>query len=281
MPTGITFDPSSRYNAAMTSALDSERIASLCRSAAQCVTIRLVDETGSTNADLLSHLDTLSGPTLLVAKSQTAGRGRAGRVWHSVPGKSLTFSLAWKFDRPMHALVGLPLAVGVAIADALAMFEIKLRLKWPNDVLHEGKKLAGILIESASAARVPHETSWAVIGIGLNMGISDSAAAGIARPIGNIPWLAELDQDTLLATLLNGLSEALVQFEHEGLAAFTSRWNALHAYSGQPVTILDNGKVLHEGIAVGVDGVGRFLLDSTEGRIAVMAGDVSLRAREG
>lgn len=264
----------------MNKLLNPDRIADLCRPSAQQVAIRVVDETGSTNADLLAELPRLTAPTLLVAHSQTAGRGRAGRSWLSAPGRSLTFSLAWKFHAPVHALVGLPLAVGVALADALAMFNVQVRLKWPNDVLHEGKKLAGILIETASAGQAPHDASWAVIGIGINMALGERMAEEIGRPVANIPWLAELDQDTLMANLLSCLADALVQFEHEGLAAFTQRWNALHAYSGQPVVILDHGRTLHEGVAVGVDSIGRFLLDTTAGRIAVMAGDVSLRPRE-
>lgn len=264
----------------MTEPLSSERIAALCRPAAQPVTIRVVDQTGSTNADLLAGLRDMTAPTLLIARTQTAGRGRAGRTWLSAPGKSLTFSLAWKFNLPVHALMGLPLAVGVAIADALAMFNVNARLKWPNDVLHEGKKLAGILIESASAGQVPHDASWAVIGIGINMAVNEAMSAEIGRPVASIPWLAELDQDMLMATILSSLAETLVQFEHEGLGAFTQRWNALHAYAGHAVTIVDNGKLLHDGVAVGVDETGRFLLDTASGRVAVMAGDVSLRAKE-
>ena len=260
--------------------LAAERIAALCRPSAQQVTVRIVDETGSTNADLLAGLNELRAPMLLIARAQNAGRGRAGRSWLSAPGKSLTFSLAWKFHAPVHALVGLPLAVGVALADALAMFGVAVRLKWPNDVLHEGRKLAGILIETAHAGRVPHDASWAVIGIGINMALDENIVARIGQPVASIPWLADLDRDTLMATLLSSLAEALVQFEHEGLGAFTQRWNALHAYQGQPVVILDHGRVLHEGIAAGVDGIGRFLMDTAAGRIAVMAGDVSLRARE-
>jgi len=264
----------------MTDTLNSERIAALCREAAQQIRIKVVEETGSTNADLLASLAGLGGPTLLIAKSQTAGRGRAGRSWLSAPGKSLTFSLAWKFNLVAHGLVGLPLAVGVAIAESLAMFNVPVKLKWPNDVLHEGRKLAGILIESASAGRVPHDASWAVVGIGINMALSESMTAEIGRPVASIPWLAELDQNMLMATLASGLAETLVQFEHEGLAAFTQRWNSLHAYAGQAVVILDNGKLLHEGLAIGVDDIGRFLLDTTSGRQAIMAGDVSLRPKE-
>jgi BirA family biotin operon repressor/biotin-[acetyl-CoA-carboxylase] ligase len=261
----------------MTTKLSPQRIASLCRSTAQQAAIRIVAETGSTNADLLAGVGKLTGPMLLIAEKQTAGRGRAGRVWHSAPGASLTFSLAWKFNLPVQALVGLPLAVGVAIAETLAMFDVPARLKWPNDLLFEGKKLAGILIETASADTAAHATSWAVTGIGLNMGIPDSIATQIDRPIASIAWLAELDQDMLMAMLLNGLSEAMVQFGQDGLGAFTQRWNHLHAYSGQVVAILDNGRVLHEGRAVGIDEIGRFVLDTGAGRVAIVAGDVSLR----
>lgn len=264
----------------MSPRLSPQRIAPLCRSIAQQVAIQIVEETGSTNADLLARLDTLASPMLLVAEKQTAGRGRAGRTWHSAPGASLTFSLAWRFNVPVQALIGLPLAVGVVIAEALAMFDVQARLKWPNDVLYEGKKLAGVLIETASAADMPQNASWAVIGIGLNMAVPDSLAAQIDRPVASIPWLADLDQDMLTATLLNGLSEAMAQFEEQGLAAFLPRWNALHAHTGRAVAILDNGKAMHEGTAVGVDDSGRFLLDTAAGRVAVMAGDVSLRVQE-
>lgn len=267
-----------RYNHGMT--LSPERIASFCRPAARQVAVNVVEETGSTNADLYAALDSLTGPSLLLARTQTAGRGRAGRSWLSEPGKSLTFSLAWKFHLPMQSLLGLPLAVGVALAEALAMFEVPVKLKWPNDVLYEGRKLAGILIESASAGSVPHDASWAVIGIGLNMAPGDALVAQVGRPVARIPWLAELDQDMLLATLLNGLAEAMVQFEQEGLQAFVPRWNALHAYTGQRVFVLDGATVRHEGVAAGIDASGRLVMDTAQGRVAVMAGDVSLRPQE-
>jgi len=216
----------------------------------------------------------------LIAGGQTAGRGPAGGDWLSAPGKSLTFSLAWKFALPTHALVGLPLAVGVALADALSMFDVKVELKWPNDVLHEGRKLAGILIETAAAGKTP-DANWAVIGIGLNLALDDDVAARIGRPVASAPRLAEPDQNLLAATLVSRLAETLLQFEQQGLAAFLPRWNALHAYAGQPVVLLDQGRVLHDGIAIGIDPIGRLLLDTAHGRVAVMAGDVSLRIKEG
>lgn len=282
MPISITVRQADSYNAHMTFSLSPERIAALCHSPAQQVEIQVVDETASTNADLMNAIEHMVAPRLLIAYSQTAGRGRAGRIWHSAPGQSLTFSLAWKFDMPIHALVGLPLAVGVALVEALSMFNITAKLKWPNDVMHDGRKLAGILIESAAAGsgQVAHEGSWAVIGIGINMVISKQAADDIGRPVAAIPWLAELDQDMLMATLLNALAEAMQQFAQDGLSAFTERWNALHVYAGQPVVIFDNGRVMYEGIGRGVDSIGRFLLDTADSTVAIMAGDVSLRPQE-
>ena len=300
----------------MTIMLTPERIASLCRGIDPQVAIEVVAETGSTNADLLARIDRLAVPTLLAAERQTAGRGRAGRTWISAPGESLTFSLAWKFKRPVQDLLGLPLAVGVVIAEVLAKFNVAVQLKWPNDVLKDGKKLAGILIETTAAKSQSnghgenttpmHESlflrsssasgsetqnaslhdlyvkdeTWAVIGIGLNIAVPENMVAQIGCLIAGAPTL-QLDRNAVLAALLTGLSEALVLFESQGFHAFMARWNLLHAYAGQAVIILDHGQVLHEGIAVGVDHIGRLLLDTATDRIAVMAGDVSLRKREG
>ncbi|HXA48242.1 MAG TPA: biotin--[acetyl-CoA-carboxylase] ligase, partial [Burkholderiaceae bacterium] len=138
--------------------------------------ISIVAETGSTNVDLLAALENLPGPSLLIAEAQTAGKGRAGRAWHSEPGATLTFSLGWKFNLPAQALLGLPLAVGVVIAEALQQFAVDARLKWPNDVLRDGNKMAGVLIETANAKGGAGEQVWAVIGIGVNMVVPDQLA---------------------------------------------------------------------------------------------------------
>jgi BirA family biotin operon repressor/biotin-[acetyl-CoA-carboxylase] ligase len=264
----------------MTTMLIPQRIAALCRDSAQQVAIEVVTETGSTNADLLSRINQLSTPLLLAAESQTAGRGRSGRTWLSVPGASLTFSLAWKFRRPVQDLVGLPLAVGVVIAEVLAQFKVDVRLKWPNDVLKEGKKLAGILIETMSAKNSSDNEVWAVIGIGLNIALPEQLAGQIGQSAADAAAL-QPERNALLAALLNGLSESLVLFEEQGFSAFVERWNRLHVHTGQAVVILDGGRTVREGIAAGVDPIGRLLLDTADGRIAVMAGDVSLRARGG
>ncbi|WP_020656361.1 biotin--[acetyl-CoA-carboxylase] ligase [Massilia niastensis] len=240
------------------------------------VAVEVVRETGSTNADLLARAPRLEQPLLLVAENQTAGRGRAGRSWLSSAEGSLTFSLAWKFDGGPQQLAGLPLAVGVALAETLGGLGVQVQLKWPNDLLKDGDKLAGILIETQSAQG---GGVWTVIGIGLNLLMPDEMEQRIGRSAAGVPWLARMERDALMAALLDGLAGSLREFALHGFGAFSARWNMRHAWQGETVTVLDGGKVVHEGLAAGVDDAGRLLLDTLEGRIAVLAGDVSLRVK--
>jgi BirA family biotin operon repressor/biotin-[acetyl-CoA-carboxylase] ligase len=257
--------------------MNAERIAALSGAGAAGIAVEVVLETGSTNADLLARAATLSAPLLLIAEHQTAGRGRAGRSWLSAPGHSLTFSLAWRFDGGLQGLTGLPLAVGVALAETLGRLGQPVQLKWPNDVLKDGDKLAGILVETQPSAT---DGTWAIVGIGLNLAMPDELEEKIGRAVAAVPWLARMDRDALMAAVLDGLAAALRQFAAHGFAAFSARWNLLHAYGGQAVSIIDRGTTLHEGLAAGVDDLGRLLLDTEGGRIAIVAGDVSLRVKD-
>jgi len=256
----------------MTSLPSPQQLSAQATGAARQVTIEIVAETGSTNADLLARTASLTAPVLLVAGTQTAGRGRAGRAWHSAAGASLTFSLAWKFKRTLPQLVGLPLAVGVAIAEALRDYGVEVRLKWPNDVLLDGRKLAGILIEAAVAP----DGVWAVIGIGINLALPQALAERMDNPAAALPPLP-VTQTELLAALLNSLAPVLSEFDVAGIAPFIERWNALHAWRGEPVVVLDQGQARQRGIAIGVDDAGRLLLDTAAGQVALLSGDVSLR----
>jgi len=262
----------------MTPTLSLEKIAAARAPGACRIDLQMVAETGSTNADLLKAAGQLREPTLLIAERQTAGKGRAGRTWHAEPGATLTFSLAWKFALQPHALTGLPLVVGVAIAETLMQFGVDVQLKWPNDILLHGDKMAGVLIETASAKG---ETAlWAVIGIGLNVLLPDTLVRRIDRPVAAAPGLQER-REAFLAALLDNLGLALALFEQHGFAVFSERWNRLHAYCGLPVEIIEHGTLLHSGVAQGVDMEGRLLLDGSGGQIAVVAGDVSLRSAGG
>lgn len=264
------------YNAAMDFQLSAQRIALFRRQRYAGIAIEVVRETGSTNADLLARLPQLAAPVLLAAQTQTAGRGRAGRAWHSAPGSALTFSLAWGFDRPPQGLTGLPLAVGAALAETLARHGVPARLKWPNDVLLQGRKLGGVLIEAA-ASKGRAGPTWAVIGIGLNLAADEAVAARVGQPVADLSEAAA-DGNALLAAIADDLSDALQEFNTAGFAPFAARWNRLHAHAGQEVAILEQDKVLHEGRAMGVNENGQLLLHTAGKEMAVTSGDVSLRA---
>jgi BirA family transcriptional regulator, biotin operon repressor / biotin---[acetyl-CoA-carboxylase] ligase len=259
------------------STLTPDAIAARCATSATHVAIEVVAETGSTNADLLARLDTLDGPLLRIAENQTAGRGRAGRSWLSAPGAALMFSLAWRFKGPLHRMTGLPMAVGVALAETIASLGMPVQIKWPNDLLRDGKKLAGILVETQAARKDGDGAVWAVIGVGINLLMPDELEEQIGRAVAAAPWLAKMDRSDLMAALLSRLAAVLAEFDDTGFSPFAERWNLLHAWQGQDVVILDHGQVLQQGRAAGVDAIGRLMLDTEHGRVEVLSGDVSLR----
>jgi BirA family biotin operon repressor/biotin-[acetyl-CoA-carboxylase] ligase len=255
------------------SILNAKAIAAHCATAATHVTIEVVEETGSTNADLLARIPTLQGPVLRIAANQTAGRGRSGRSWLSKPGAALMFSLAWRFKGPLHKLSGLPMAVGVALAETIAALGVPVQIKWPNDLLRDGAKLAGILVETQKT----DDAIWAVIGAGINLLMPDDLEQAIGREVAAAPWLAQMDRNQLMAALLSRLAAVLDEFDDTGFAPFAERWNALHAWQDKEVVLLDNGVVVQQGRAAGVDAIGRLLLDTQQGRTEILSGDVSLR----
>lgn len=238
------------------------------------ISIEVVDETGSTNADLMCRAKNLNTPTLLVARHQTAGKGRAGRRWVSTPDGVLTFSLAWEFAVGGQALLGLPLAVGVALAERLIQLGVPAKLKWPNDILKDSKKLAGILVESQTGNQ---GTSWAIIGVGLNLRVPAELEKDIGQEVADAAWLAQMDRNQLLAELIQALQVALHEFALQGFTAFVDRWNHLHAYAQQTVMIVEQAEVLHQGLALGVDHQGCLLLQTEQTRLLIHSGDVSLR----
>ncbi|MFZ2236163.1 MAG: biotin--[acetyl-CoA-carboxylase] ligase [Dokdonella sp.] len=215
----------------------------------------------------------------LLAEVQTSGRGRRGRAWHSVIGGSLVLSLRWNFDRGMSALAGLSLVAGLSTIAALHDIGIKgVGLKWPNDVVADGRKLAGILVEIGGESQGP---CHAVIGIGINMHIGPSAAADIDQPWIDVHSLAKNGRgphrNRLAAALLSRLAESLGQFNSEGFAAFVEEQARYDALLGKRVCV-DSPAGDRSGIALGVDPRGALRIRAEDGEFLVETGEVSVRA---
>ncbi|AKJ69279.1 biotin-[acetyl-CoA-carboxylase] ligase [Pandoraea thiooxydans] len=276
--------------------IDRARLAALTSRAVTGWDIELVETTGSTNTDLLNRWRNASPgkPTMRLAYRQEAGRGQRGRVWRGMPGDSLMFSVACGLPLTLPQLAGLSLATGVAVIEGLQRLPLSapqaLTLKWPNDVLLAGRKLAGILIE-ANGAEAGRTT--VVIGIGLNLRhtqaldaqlAADQAeqpqALAAARPAALEEILSQVDMTHTLAVLLDQLEQMLTRFAVDGFAAFRPAWEALHGFAGQPVRLVQPGMADTEGIALGVDDSGCLRLGTADGVQLVTSGQVSLRPRE-
>jgi len=211
--------------------------------------------TGSTN-DRARELATAGAPhgTLVTAGEQTAGRGRQGRTWIAPPGKALLLSLVIRTPRAL-----LSLRTGLAVADIAGP---GAQIKWPNDVLLEGRKVAGVLVEAR-----PQE-GWAVLGIGVNLSVEAldlpvelrGTAAGLGRPAHEL--------DSALAELLIALDQRLAEPVEETLEALRTR----DALVAQRVTWSDGS-----GIGSGIDERGALLVRTTAGGIvALESGEVHL-----
>ncbi|MDP1610770.1 MAG: biotin--[acetyl-CoA-carboxylase] ligase [Sulfuritalea sp.] len=242
--------------------------------AARRFDIDVLPSCDSTNAVLLARAEAgAPSGTVVIAEEQTAGRGRRGRTWFASPGDSLTFSLLWRFASGT-APAGLSLAIGVAVASALQRVGAgTTALKWPNDILKQGRKLGGILIELVPGA--PHA---AVIGIGINLrlpaGMPDEVRVASAA-IGESG--ATLDSNALYAALLGELLVTLESFADGGFAAIRAEWMARHAFQDVAVNLSTDFGPPRTGICRGVDTDGALLLE-VDGRVErVLSGEVSLR----
>lgn len=260
--------------------------------------LEVVYETGSTSADLATRLKEARGvpfePCVRVAYSQTAGRGRRGRPWLAAPGNALLFSLGYLMPRAPEQLAGLSLAIGATIVAGLRTLSLEensqLALKWPNDILLDGKKLAGVLVETVWSTC---ETTALVIGIGLNVNGADE----LQQQIASLPETLRSARPTapaalsqawphaaltpVLGAMLNTLCAGLERFGRYGFEPFRDTWINDHAYTGREVVILEQGNEIARGIAQGVDTQGRLLIRTSQEIRTIFTGDVSLRLAAG
>ncbi|MEP6792021.1 MAG: biotin--[acetyl-CoA-carboxylase] ligase, partial [Ramlibacter sp.] len=187
-------------------------------------TVEVLPEVDSTSSELMRRARTgLLEPVLLVAQRQTAGRGRLGRGWRSESGDSLTFSLGLPLAPADWS--GLSLAVGVSLAESL---HARVQLKWPNDLWLDGRKLGGVLIETASFGEAGQGWRYAVVGVGINIALP--AGEGLSTPPAALCELPpQADAGEILLRIARPLVQALQAFEGFGFGPFQARFNARDA----------------------------------------------------
>jgi BirA family transcriptional regulator, biotin operon repressor / biotin---[acetyl-CoA-carboxylase] ligase len=237
----------------------------------------------STNSALLAtNADLPPGQfDFLTAEYQSAGRGRSSRQWFAPPGGALCLSLAWSFASLPRGAASLSLAVGVCALRALASIApLDVRLKWPNDLLSEERKLGGILIELRAESGGP---AYVVIGIGINCALGERVM-GQVRESGADPIdLASLgvqhcDRNQLAAALIREIVQGVLEFERSGLAPFAADWAAADALAGRVVTVaLPDGQFV--GHARGIDADGALCVHGNGTLRRFNTGEVSVRAK--
>lgn len=230
--------------------------------------VEVLPSVDSSNTELMRRARAgRTEPVLLVAEAQTAGRGRLGRGWTSAPGDSLTFSLGLTLAPADWS--GLSLAVGVSIAESL---HPRIGIKWPNDLWVGDRKLAGILIETASFGDAGAATRYAVIGVGIN--VAPRPGEGFSTPPAALQELdPSLDAPAALLRLLPPLVASLQAFETFGFAPFQARFQARDVLRDRPVALSDGTA----GTAHGVSEAGALLVHTAAGMQAVTSSEVSVR----
>jgi BirA family biotin operon repressor/biotin-[acetyl-CoA-carboxylase] ligase len=248
--------------------------ARLCRPGALWTAIEVVAETASTNADVADRARAGAAEGLvIVAEHQTAGRGRMGRSWEAPPRSALLFSLLLRPATIEPArLPWLGLLTPLAVAEAVRSLEVEAEVKWPNDVLVEDRKLAGILLERIDTADGPA----AVVGIGLNVTLrADERPHEAATSLG-LEQASTTDRVTVLAAVLRSFERHYRAWleQADGTGAVLAAYEKISATLGREVRAELPGGTTVTGTATAIDQDGRLVVDGPAGRTALAAGDV-------
>jgi len=210
------------------------------------------------------------------AEHQTAGRGRRGRTWQAAFASSICMSLLWRFRLGAESLVNLGLVVGVAMARAVRLLGAEdVKLKWPNDVYWQDRKLGGVLLEMHGEARGPCAI---VVGVGLNVAMPESAARKIDQPWVDLHEVlgCAVSRNDVAVAVLQELLLALACFQKGGAAEFLDEWRAADCLLDRQVVLhVDETEVV--GVARGIDVSGALLLERNGCVAPYSSGDVSLR----
>ncbi len=241
-------------------------------------------ELDSTSSELQRRGGDARDLSVILAETQSAGRGRRGREWLSPPGMNLYLSCLKRFDRGFAALSGLSLAIGTVVLRALDTLGIEgAGLKWPNDVLAgQGRaqgKLAGVLVELNGEYQGP---CAATIGIGLNLRLTPELRAQAAQPACDLASLnggTPPDRNTVAAVLIAALVEGLQAFDRTGFADFRDDYTRHDLLRDQPLRVSGAQGAL-EGIGAGVDARGALRLRLADGGVKVLdSADITVRRR--
>ena len=223
----------------------------------------------STNEWILQNIPSLKKGDLCVAEYQTAGRGRRGRQWLSPFAGQIIFSFYWTFD-PRKPIEGLSLVIGLAIAEVL-----NVQVKWPNDMLFEGRKLGGILVEIAN-----HKNGLMNLVIGVGINVSLPKQAEISQPYAQLSEIdPDIDRQALFPTLIQHLYTRLERFEKEGInAEFQQAWKNHNAFFNSEVNVITEQRVI-SGIEQGIDERGYLKVRCGDEIRMFSGGEVSLRKK--
>ena len=237
--------------------------------------LQVKSATGSTNTDLMqSSHQSLDGHVVL-AETQLLGRGRRGRSWASPFARNIALSMGVKVSRRGQDLGSLSLVVGLAILKALESCGVgHLGLKWPNDVLYQGRKLCGVLIEMDHSRGSPE----AVIGIGINHGGADLVRTQVDQPLADLTESADPpSRNETAAAVISQVHEYAMRFNDHGLAPFRDDWDAHHLFAGKEVRVIGGGDEQF-GRVIGVSNLGELRLQTDQGEKRLSGGEISMRA---
>ena len=241
--------------------------------------LSVLSEVDSTNTELMRRAAEQQHAHAVIADRQLAGRGRRERKWHSPAGGNLYFSLGWRFESPGFSLSSLPLVAALAVAEALTETGLDGHgVKWPNDILVDGRKTCGILAEMKWTGN----EALAVIGIGINVRMprtqDEDPDVVIDRPWTDLESNLDeahrpCDRNALASGLLERLLTLMPSFEKRGFEPFREEWKKWDLLQNGPVTLeTDDGQIT--GVSAGVNEQGELLLEHDGGVSAFSAGEV-------
>lgn len=237
--------------------------------------VEVVSIIDSTNTYVKDRLHELPQGFVCLAEAQTNGRGRRGKTWVSPFGSSIYMSMAWTFKGGYQSMAGLSLLVGIAINRSLKKIGVNdCKLKWPNDVYHNLKKLAGILVEVEG--QVGSDAS-AIIGIGINVDLPASIDE-IDQPFVDLASITQkpVDRNELVALIIVTLTTMLKEFEIRGLAPFLSEWKEADLFYNEYVYLESGNNRIH-GLSKGINEGGALLLENAGKVTPHHGGEISVR----